>query len=182
MVTITTQNNNVSVFASHPKALLAQKKLAKTGTLLALHDQIIFDKEVLQSFFMQKTWKEREWHCATKYLLHANEKHKSYHCTQRYDYLFVKAMRNNSIRDSQKKLYTHEDLFTNIANLSIAGHQHIMIYDKERLFDSWKKWRYSAVDLYGVADILEAIIYKYKLTNKPYDKIEKLLSTRYIFV
>jgi hypothetical protein len=131
---------------------------------------------------MQKSRKERERHCATKYLLHAQEKHKSYHCTQRYDYLFVKAMRSSSSRDSNKKLYTHEELFNNITTLSLPNHANIMLYDKERLFDSWKKWRYNAVDLYTVADILEAIIYKYALMEKSYEKVGQILSTWYIFV
>ena len=181
MLPATIHYNEISVFASHAKTLLAQKKLAKNGTLLALHDQIIFDSDVLRSFLMQKTWKEWEWHCATKYFLHAQEKHKSYHCTQRYDYMFVKAMRNTSMRGTTKKLYSHEELFTHISHLTLPSHTHIMLYDKEWLFDSWKKRRYSPVDLYTVADILEAIIYKYTLLDKPTGRITQLLSTWYIF-
>jgi hypothetical protein len=172
----------ISAFGQHQKALLVQKRLAHTGNMLQLHEQHMFDTQTLHFFLTKKSYQEREWRCAIKYHLHVMQKHKSYHCVNQYDYLFAKAMYANITRGPSKKLFTHAEIFTHVENLSLPSNSHIVLYDKEWLFDSWKKRRFNAIDLYQTADILEAIIYKYTLHGKDTKHIEKLLASRYIFI
>jgi len=48
--------------------------------------------------------------------------------------------------------------------------------------DSWKKRRFQTIDLYHVADSIEAIIYKYTLQGNNNEALEDFLAKRYIFV
>ncbi len=178
---LTTQSNMISAFWQHQKALLVQKRLAQNGNMLQLHEQHSFDADTLHHFLTKKTYQERERRCAIKYHLHIMQKHKSYHCVNHHDYLFAKAMYASVTRTPNKKLYTHGEIFSHIENLSLPSNSHIIVYDKEWIFDSWKRRRFNAVDLYQTADILEATIYKYMLHSKKTTLLEQLLSTRYIF-
>ncbi|MBP6086115.1 hypothetical protein KA478_02820, partial [Patescibacteria group bacterium] len=54
-------------------------------------------------------------------------------------------------RTPNKKLYTHGEIFSHIENLSLPSNSHIIVYDKEWIFDSWKRRRFNAVDLYQTA-------------------------------
>jgi hypothetical protein len=142
---------------------LTQKKLAQQGTMLHIHDHHIFDEKLLHQFFTKKTFTEWEWRFAIKYHVHVFHKHKSLHATSAFDYMLLKALKGSISTTSSRKLYTHADIFSGIDNMTISPDTHIVLFDKERLFDSWKKRRFQSIDLYGFVQICEAVQYKYIL-------------------
>lgn len=174
--------NYCYAFSQHTKALLAQKRLSKIGITTPLHEQIIFDTNMLHHFFTKKQYEERERHCAVKYILHTEEKHSSYHCINRNDTIFVAAMKLHIIRPPRKKLYTHYDLFSCIENNIIDTSQHIVIWDKESVLDSWKKWKYKTHDLYHLADYIDALVYKYTFLWHKISPLQKLQNFIDIFL
>lgn len=179
---ITTKWNYISGFAHHQKVLLTQKKLAQQGSMLHIHEQHIFDDNLLHQFFTKKIFTEWEWRFAIKYHVHVFHKHKSLHATSPFDYMLLKALRWSSPITPSKKLFTHAEIFTHIDALSLSPETQIVLFDKEWLFDSWKKWRFQAIDLYIFAQICEAVQYKYELEKRDDSYIKNILFTCYIFI
>lgn len=178
----TTKSNYITGFAHHQKVLLAQKKLAQTWTMLHIHEQHIFDDTLLHEFLTKKSFTEREWRFAIKYHVHVFHKHKSIHAVSAYDHLLLKALRWSTVRTSTKKLFTHAEIFSGIDSLSFSPDTQIVLFDKEWLFDSWKKRRFQSIDLYNFLQTCEAIQYKYNLENHDCSYIEKILHAWYIFI
>lgn len=178
---ITTKWNYISWFAHHQKVLLTQKKLAQQGTMLHIHEQHIFDDTLLHHFFTKKLFTEREWRFAIKYHVHVFHKHKSLHATSWFDYMLLKALRWSTTLAPTKKLFTHAEIFSHIDSLSLSPETQIVLFDKEWLFDSWKKRRFQPIDLYVFAQICESIQYKYELENRNDIYIKQILHTWYIF-
>lgn len=178
---ITTKNSMVSAFSHPPKVLLTQKRLVQQWSMLGIHEQHSFDANMLHTFFTKKSYQEREWFCALKYFTHVQQKHKSYHTLNYYDRLFLQTMLSTNSSAPTKRLFTHQEIFNHIDKLSLPPETHIVLYDKEWLFDSWKKRRYSAIDLYNMADILEWFCYKYKLLGNKHEILDRFLASRYIF-
>jgi DNA polymerase III epsilon subunit-like protein len=174
--------NYISCFAQHQKVQLAQKTLASTWLMLPLHEPQIFDKQLLHALFTKKEIEVRERYVIVKYLTHCVNWHKSYHAVNRYDYMILQAFLSSPQHQSERKLYSHWDIFNKLETLSLPADSHIVIYDKEWLIDSRKKRRYNSVDLYRLADSIEAILYKYTLLWEKIDQINTLLSSLYIFI
>ncbi len=174
--------NHISCFAQHQKTQLAQKKLAAKGIMLPLHEPQIFDKTLLHALFTKKEIESWERHVIVKYIVHCIHWHKSYHAVNRYDYMILQACSSLSQYASHRKLFSHNELFNALQTLSLPTDTQIIIYDRERLIDSWKKWRYNSIDLYWLADSIEAILYKHTLLGQKTESLETLLSTLYIFI
>lgn len=85
-------------------------------------------------------------------------------------------------RTMRKKIFTHYDLFEAVSQGNISRDQTITLFDKEWLFDNWKKRRYKAYDLYSLATLLDAIIYKNTLQEKDTSYLEQLSSSFLIFI
>ena len=179
---ITTKWNYISWFAQHQKVLLTQKKLAQQGSMLHIHEQHIFDDTLLHHFFTKKVFAEWEWRFAIKYHVHVFHKHKSLHATSTSDYMLLKALKWSTTLAPTKKLFTHAEIFTHIDSLSLSPETQIVLFDKEWLFDSWKKRRFQAIDLYSFAQICESVQYKYELENRNDIYIKKILHSRLIFI
>ena len=175
-------DHQVLWYSHFPKVLLTQKRLAKTGIMTPLHEQVALDSKTLHQFLTKQSYESREWHCAVKYLLHTQENHSSYHTINTHDSVFLQAMRLQVDRAIRKKLYTHQDLFEAVDQWHIPPEQHIIIWDKERLFDNWKRWKYKAYDLFDLATILDAFVYKYTLLWNKTWPLEQLRSAYYIFL
>lgn len=169
-------------FSHHPKVLLAQKRLAKLWVMTPLHEQIAFDSQTLHHFFTKQSYLLRERYCAIKYILHAQENHSSYQIINNNDTLFTHAMRLQIHRDIRKKIYTHTDLFEAVDQGNIPPEQHIIMRDKERLFDNWKRRKYKWYDLYELATLLDAFVYKYELLWVKTDILAHMRDTYYIFL
>ena len=170
-------------FSHHPKVLLAQKKFANFGIPTPLHEQIPLDSTLLHHFFTKQSYDLWERYCAVKYILHTQEKHSSYQLLQYHDNLFINAMRLHIDRTARKKLYTHTDLFEAVAQNNITSDQHIILWDKEWLFDNWKKRRYKPYDLYTIANSLDALVYKYSLLqSKKSDMLQEMYNRFLIFL
>lgn len=179
---ITTKGNYISWFAQHQKVLLTQKKLAQQWTMLHIHEQHIFDDTLLHHFFTKKIFVEWEWRFAIKYHVHVFHKHKSLHATAATDYMLLKALKWQATLSPTKKLFTHAEIFSHIDTLSLSPETQIVLFDKEWLFDSWKKRRFQAIDLYTFAQICESVQYKYELENRNDTYIKNILNSRLIFI
>ncbi|MEI7477581.1 MAG: hypothetical protein WCJ81_03545 [bacterium] len=141
-----------------------------------------FNTELLHALFTKQTYEPRERYCIIKYFLHAKEHHGSYHCVGPNDFRFLRACSLSNSRTTVKKLYTHYDLFTAIEEKNIPTDQTIVLYDKDWLFDSWKKRRHRPYDPYYLVEHLEALEYKYALLKKDTTAITTLLSKLLIFI
>jgi hypothetical protein len=150
--------------------------------MLHIHEPQIFDTTLLHAFLTKKEFTEWERRFALKYYFHCDSGHKSFHALNQYEHKLLKALLVFNPRQSTKKLYTHGDIFTQVSSLSLNPSTHIVVYDKERVMDSYKKWRFQAVDLYHVGDTLEAIIYKHILQQKDITTLQEFLASWYIFV
>lgn len=75
-------------------------------------------------------------------------------------------MRVEVARTKRKKLYTHTDLFEAISEKSVPQGERIVLRDKERVFDNWKRWKYTAYDFYEFGTLLDALVYKYELLEQ----------------
>ncbi len=175
-------DHQVLWFSHHPKVLLAQKKLAKQGIMTPIYEQVALDSTTLHEFLTKQTYVARERHCAVKYILHSQENHNSFHALNHNDNVFLQAMRLQVDRTIRKKIYTQQDLFEAVAQWHIPHEQHIIMRDKEWLFDNWKRWKYKPYDLYDLATLLDAFVYKYTLLGKKVWPLEQLCNTYHIFL
>jgi hypothetical protein len=113
-----------------------------------IHEPQTFDMDLLHRFFTQKQFTEAERRFIIKYHVHADSNHKSFHAINPTEFKILKALLLVNQQRSTKKLYTHADIFTQVASLSLNPDSHIVLYDKERLLDSRRKWRFQPIDLY----------------------------------
>lgn len=178
----TTSNTMISWFAQHQKVLLAQKRLAQQGIMYHIHEPQTFDTDLLHRFLTQKQFTEAERKFIIKYHVHVDSNHKSFHAINPTEFKILKALLVVNQQRSTRKLYTHADIFTQVSSLSLNPDSHIVLYDKEWLLDSRRKWRFQPVDLYQFADTVESCICKYTLLGKDTIALQKLLSWWYIFV
>ncbi len=165
------QKGKYVIACTHPSKISIIEKLLKDMYIQTntLHDQIIFDKERVNSFLHKDMFDDDEIYFALTYYSQFNQWHSLLDINSPWDYKVFSALSNHkNTKSSEVILCTHQQLFD--MKHKISSEQTIIFMDKNRRYQSFSRVLHKKFDPLHLIQQCEQILYKYSLLKYSWEQ------------